>query len=139
VEGLPEEEGRKGQPVVVDLVRPPIDAGGGSSRGEELGSDGSGVGTRRERKVGTTLGVGEVMVEKGPSRGAFIRLIGPDALPGLKELLLDFGGVSDKGAVRLPESRGAGGPMKESAAGGKFRGDGFPPGRGEVLMRQGLV
>ena len=86
-----------------------------------------------------TQGVGEVMVEKGPSRGAFIRLTGPDVLSRLKELLRDFGGVSEQGTVRLPESRGAGSPMKESAAGGELCGDGFPPGRGEVLMRQSLV
>ena len=70
---------------------------------------------------------------------AFIRLAGPDALPGLKELFRDLGGVSEQRTIRLPESRGAGSPMKESAAGGELSGDGFPPGRGEVLVWQSFV
>jgi hypothetical protein len=105
VEGLPKEEGRKGKSVVVDLVRPSVDAGGRASCREKLGSDGSGVRAGGGRKVGVTQGVGKVVVEKGPGRGAFIRLAGPDALSGLKELLCDLGGVSEQGTIRLPESR----------------------------------
>jgi hypothetical protein len=91
--------------VVIDLIRPSVEAGGRSVIGKDGASNGSGHGDREDGQGSDASSITEVACEKGSPGAAFFGLKRPNVLARIEENLVHAGRVGLERAVAKAHTR----------------------------------